>query len=339
MKTVSIDRLTSDFIFSGDPVIVTAVPNSFTENSTFRQVIIDVQCDIMPISGNRSFQFVVSATGNGEEVVLDISSALRSTLSQWQYEASSVVADGSVTYPYLQFYINAYEREMNEDGIVKDYASTKEPSGEDAYFKAYLGRVGEYDRWRYGDAKVISVEGNLIAPNGKAFLFTSKPEGEIFASGQLVCNAGLANNAVTTSFATTTANDARDRKVFLFVNSYGVFETVSVLTRESMSYEISSTRHSLSHSPSYTPKPNISTYKQGGGAIWQMSSGYVNRDWADWFASEFLMARHYWLRHDGKWLPVVVEPDGDTVIVADNNDPSLMAVSFTVRSAVSGSVR
>lgn len=339
MEKVSIGRLTTDFIFSGDPVIVTAVPNRFTDKSTFRQVVVDVQCKFAPTGGDRSFQFVVSATGNDEEVVLDISSALRSTLAGWQYDADSVKNGGSINYPYLQFYVNAHEREMTMDGIVTDYAATKEPSGDGVFYRAYLGRVGEYDRWRYGGATVISIDGSLVAPNGKAFSFTSKPEGEIFATGQLACNTKLTNNIVTTTFATAAANDTRERKVFLFVNSYGVFETISVLTREAMSYEVASARHSLSQSPSYTPKPSIAAYKQGGGAVWQMSSGYVNRDWADWFASEFLMARHYWMQHDGKWLPVVVEPDGDTVMVYDSNDPSLMAVNFTVRSAVSGSVR
>lgn len=325
MKTVSIGRLTSEFIFSGDPVVVSAVPNSFTEGSIFRQIVVDVQCDIMPISGNRSFQFVVAAIDNNKEVILDISSALRSTLSQWQYDASSVVDGARITYPYLQFYVTAHEREMTADGKVIDYSPTKEPSGEGVSFKSYLGRVGEYARW------------NGIKPDGRKF--SSKPAGEVFASGQLMCLATLAESGVTTTVAAAGTNYSSERKVFLFVNSYGVFETISVLTNESMSYEVSSTRLALSQPPSYIAKPAVSTHKQGGGAVWQMSSGYVNCDWADWFASEFLTARQYWMWHDGKWLPVVVEPDGDTVTVVDRNDPSLLSVNFTVRSAVSGSIR
>lgn len=325
MATVNIDRQTSDFIFSGDPVIVTVTPSSFTNGSTFRQVIVAVQCDIFPVRGNRAFQFVASATENGKDVSLDISSALRSTLAQWQYDTASVKAGGSISYPYLQFYVNAHEREMKSDGSVVDYASTKEPSGSNTFFRAYIGGVGEYARWQG------------VKPDGSKF--TSKPSGELLGSGQLTCSTRLTNNVVTTTFSSTSGNDARERKVFLFVNSYGVFETVSVLTSESLSYSISSSRHSLSTAPSYEAKPGISTYKQGGGAVWQMSSGYVSRDWADWFASEFLMANRYWMLHDGRWLPVTVEPDSDAVTVVELSDPSLMAVNFTVCSAVNGSVR
>lgn len=324
MKTAVVYMTGSDFALSGDPVVVSLCPNKYSDGSTFRQVIVDVECNLLGSSTMVTKTFALPGVDEWTFVECDISSALRSVLYKWEYDASIVESGNSVIYPCLEFCIKAHRREFTSYGTVKDYNSVKIPKESDRKYVAYLGRVGEYARWK-----------------GFSFgkIFTNKPAGEIFSSEQIVCKTSLADNVIKTTFSTSSGNDSRERKVFLFVNSYGVFETISVLTRESMGYEISSTRHSLSHSPSYTPKPNISTYKQGGGAVWQMSSGHVNRDWADWFASEFLMARHYWMRHDGKWLPVVVEPDGDTVVVADNNDPSLMAVSFTVRSAVSGSVR
>ena len=353
METVSIGRLTDDFILSGDPVVVTAVPNSFTVGSTFRQVVIRVYCETynIPSADNKTYEFIVSATGNGKEVVVDISSALRSALAGWEYSVKDVANGKSITYPYLKFYVEAHEREMKENGEVENYPSTKEPADieipsedetvetlsdeltdnpeeeEVAAFNAYLGRVGEYARW------------NGVKPDGSKF--SNKPSGEVFAASQLVSSTMLDGESVKSTFSVVSGGDIdnRERKVFLFVNSYGVFETVSVLTREALSYNVSSSRHALSQSPSYTPKPSISAYKQGGGAVWQMSSGYVNKEWAEWFATEFLMARHYWMQHDGKWLPVVVEPDGDTVMVVDRNDSSLMSVGFTVRAAVSGCVR
>ena len=94
METVNIGRLTDDFILSGDPVVVTAVPNSFTVGSTFRQVVIRVYCETynIPLADNKMREFIKPAIGNGKEVVVDISSALRSALAGWEYSVKDAEA-------------------------------------------------------------------------------------------------------------------------------------------------------------------------------------------------------------------------------------------------------
>ena len=82
----------------------------------------------------------------------------------------------------------------------------------------------------------------------------------------------------------------------------------------------------------------MTTHKSLGPATWRMSSGYVNRAWAEWFATEFLTAKHYWMRVDGRWLPVVVSPSENAATIYDRNDPSLRDVQFIVRAAVNGRV-
>jgi hypothetical protein len=67
-----------------------------------------------------------------------------------------------------------------------------------------------------------------------------------------------------------------------------------------------------------------------------MSSGWVNREWAQWFACEFLMAKHYWIPKGGRWLPVAITPDSDSIVTYDKNDPSLLAVNFTATAAIKG---
>ena len=130
--------------------------------------------------------------------------------------------------------------------------------------------------------------------------------------------------------------DTRDRTTILFVNSRGVFETISVVGYESEEYAVSAEVRSLVGDTSYRPSPYVTTHKEGGGASWKMSSGWVNREWAQWFAREFLMAKHYWIPKDGRWLPVAITPDSDSIVTYDKNDPSLLAVNFTVRAAIKG---
>lgn len=325
MATVSIGRLTTDFIFSEDPIIATITPKSFQSNSAFRQVIVEVAVDVLLSSGSVSAQehtFILNADENNTPVKVDISSSIRSALARWSYDADVVKSGATIEYPYAQFVVTAWEREYVDGTIVNHSSTSTEP------YKAYLGGVGEYERWK--------------SPTPSGLRLSSKPlSGEIRANGQVLCDSSLSESGLVKTAVSTASysGDYRRRTVFLFINSLGVFETISVQARESLGYEIASSRKRLSQPPSYAAKPGVIAHKQGGGAVWHFSSGYVNAEWADWFATSFLMAKRYWMFHDDRWLPVAVEPDSDTVIVYDSSDPSLVAVNFSVRSAVTGSVR
>ena len=334
MAHIDVSKFNNTFALSGSPMVVRVHDFQFGRNadgtpSLFRQVMVEVTAyydSILTDSNKRVFQFPVPVEVGASDVVCDISSAIRSSLAKYQYSTDGVAKNGNITYPNCAFIIRAWERELI-DGELKEHSPVQYPS-ESSLLHAGLGGMSQYERWKNSSVN-------------QTFSFSTKPTtGEIFANGQIVCSSALNGSSVKTTFSEASANiDSRERTVFLFVNSRGVFETVSALPRQSLGYGISSERKQLSQSPSYAPSPVITTHKEGGGAVWQMSSGYVDADWADWFASEFLMAKRYWLWHDGRWLPVAVEPDGDTVMVYDLNDPSLLAVNFTVRSALNGSIR
>ena len=70
----------------------------------------------------------------------------------------------------------------------------------------------------------------------------------------------------------------------------------------------------------------------------KMSSGTVSRAWADWWVTEFLMAKKYWMFYDGRWLPVTVTPVDDETLVYDRSEQRLPHVDFEVEIAVEGSV-
>lgn len=338
MAAIDISQFNNTFALSNSPMIVRLHTLKFGINSDeslslFRQVMLEVTTyyDSVLTGSNAKIgvrPFPIPVELGETEVICDISSAIRASLARYQYPTDSVVPGKTITYPNCSFKLKAWEREMI-DGEVVDRAFTLYPDNNGVYLHAGLGGLSQYERWRNPDVNAT-------------IRFSTKPSGEIYGRDQMYCSSALQEDGkvkTTVSAVESGVVDTRNRVTFLFVNSRGVFETISVLPYESLSYEVISSRKSLSQLPSYAPKPIATTHKQGGGAVWQMSSGYVSREWADWYASEFLMARQYWMWHDNKWLPVVVEPDSDTVMVADRNDPSLMAVNFTVRSAVSGSIR
>ena len=163
--------------------------------------------------------------------------------------------------------------------------------------------------------------------------------GEFAPTGHIYTQTSMASDGrlkTTLSALSGPSLDSRPGTVVLFVNSRGVYETVSIMASESEEYEMESNILSLVGAASYRPSPSIISKKEGGGAVWKMSSGYVNKDWAQWYAREFLMAERYWIRNENRWIPVAISPDSDSVMTYDKNDPSLLSVNFVVRSAIKG---
>lgn len=338
MAAIDISQFNNTFALSKSPMIVRLHTLNFGFNSDetpslFRQVMLEVTTyyDSVLTGSNAKIRvnpFPIPVESGDTEVVCDISSAIRASLARYQYPSDSVVPGNTITYPNCSFKLKAWEREMI-DGEVVDGASTLYPANDGVYLHAGLGGLSQYERWRNPDVNAT-------------IRFSTKPSGEIYGRDQVYCSSALQENGKVKTVVSVVESgvvDTRNRVTFLFVNSRGVFETISVLPYESLSYEVISSRKSLSQPPSYAPKPIATTHKQVVGAVWQMSSGYVSREWADWYASEFLMAKRYWMQFDGAWLPVTVEPTSDKVVVYDREDPSLMHVPFEVRAAVSGSVR
>lgn len=326
MATIDLSAINADFAFADNPMIAKAKDLTFTTGSIFRQVVFKVETFYNKSDSNkRTFMFAVNAEGGVTEVTCDISSALRSTFVQYQYSGDAVSSTGSITYPAVTFKVSVYTKWML-DGI----ADQSDPVTNNTTYIAFMGGLSDYERWS-GGATI-----NAAIPTS----FSTKPSGEIRDRGQLIATStyDAENRMVKTQFSTAQSGvlDARDRTTILFVNSRGVFDTISVVGNDSEEYEIASEVRSLVGATAYRPSPSVTTHKEGGGAVWKMSSGWVNKEWARWYAREFLMAKHYWIAKDGRWLPVAIVPESDSVVVYDKNDPSLLAVNFTMRSAIKG---
>lgn len=326
MATIDLSAVNANFAFAGNPIIVKAKNLGFTVGSIFRQVVFNVETYYNKSDSNkRTFTFPVPAEGGVTEVSCNISSALRSTFAAYQYNADAVSSTGSITYPAVTFTVSVYTKWML-DGI----ASQSETVTDKTTYIAFLGGLSDMERWSGGETK------NAAIPSS----FSTKPTGEIRDRGQLIATStyDAEGRVVKTQFSTAQSGvlDTRDRTTILFVNSRGVFETVSVVGNDSEEYAITSDVLSLVGATAYRPSPSVITKKEDGGAVWKMSSGWVSKAWAQWYAREFLMAGHYWIPKDGRWLPVSIVPESDSVVVYDKNDPSLLAVNFTVRSAVKG---
>ena len=67
-----------------------------------------------------------------------------------------------------------------------------------------------------------------------------------------------------------------------------------------------------------------------------MSSGYQTREWAEWWAMEFLMARQWWMRLNNMFLPVTVTPAQSDTGIYDRSKQQMPHVDFLVKLALEG---
>ena len=138
--------------------------------------------------------------------------------------------------------------------------------------------------------------------------------------------------------------DSQEYVDFLFVNRRGAVETCSGLMKEAMEMGVSTQQYGRVEGPSFKPTRSIMALGSDGRRSWNMSSGYVTRDWAEWWASEFLggKRKRWWMRWKGpgmtasKYVPVIVEPAKKSVTIYDRSKQNMAHVDFTVTLALEG---
>jgi len=130
---------------------------------------------------------------------------------------------------------------------------------------------------------------------------------------------------------------------FLFINRRGAVETCSGQTLESMGINVKVTQYSRTERPSFAPTRSLMAIGQDGRRSWQMSSGFVSREWAEWWAMEFLggKRKQWWMRYpigdaNGTYVPVIVEPAKQNIIIYDRAKQQMPHVDFTVTLALEG---
>ena len=140
----------------------------------------------------------------------------------------------------------------------------------------------------------------------------------------------------TSAHAPLVLRDSQDYIDFLFVNRRGAVETCSGLTKEAMNIDVESKTYTRVERPAFSPTRSIMAIASGGRRSWPMSSGYVTRDWAEWWTLEFLKGRRHWMLYKGRYVPVTIEPAKKSVSIYDRSKQQPPHVDFTVTLALEG---
>lgn len=120
-----------------------------------------------------------------------------------------------------------------------------------------------------------------------------------------------------------------------FINGFGAVENIAVRAKEKLTYEVSGETHSLVQGISTRPSDRRYASKSQPVGVYELSSGYVPKQWAEWYVQELLTSPRVWIQLAGKWVPALIEAEDDCVIY-DRTKPEMPHVDFTLRLAIDG---
>lgn len=157
-------------------------------------------------------------------------------------------------------------------------------------------------------------------------------------------NNGWGQDDYTEEHAPIVLRDNQDYIDFLFLNRRGAIETCSGMMKEAMNIDVDMKSYTRIERPTFKPSRSLMAIGNDGRRSWQMSSGYVTREWAEWWTMEFLggKRKRWWMKYKGPgqtsatYIPVIVEPAKKSINIYDKTKQQMPHVDFTVTLALEG---
>lgn len=337
--------------FTNDPVIVVVGTVEFPPESTVRVVRLDVIYD------DNGTDVVVGEfsgdAGVSSSLIFDISSALRTLWSGCDFSENVTYAQSAATDN--QTMSHAMEPIPYKLRVYTEYISSVDgylvttDSGDMAGGLCIPGGRTEMERSGavYNDISILE-SSNLY--NGDA---STKPHSspERVGSNSITSWVDIGQAGTTCYYYPASATPGQPSSTphapivirdtvpymdFLFVNRRGAVETCSAKMLESLDMTVEAKQYNRCEVPTYRPSRSIMSVATGGRRSWSMSSGYQTREWAEWWALEFLMARRHWMFYKGKYVPVTVTPSKKATSIYDRTKQQMPSVEFTVTLALEG---
>lgn len=315
--------------FASNPMMVhVAIGNDFGDSTIFRQ------CKVIVTINGREYPYD-SECNNGDIVSFDVSSAFRA-----QMEITSDIED--ITYPIISGTIRAELIALPKGSSeVVTIKSDDFGWGTDTTFYAIRGGVSIADRKKFG-TQYKAVENYAQNLSTKPNKIETRNIGDTIYKSSI----DLSNRAINQSTETlNTEGFSADgeiyveqnplRREFVFINSLGVLESCSAISREAVSMAVGRNNENIISAPSYIPNRRVYVDVNESKDIYEMSSGNLEREWIYWWTFEFLRSSNIWMKSDeGEFIPVEVEPKDDETTIYDRSSTALHGVEFTVRIGI-----
>ena len=339
--------------FSGSPVVIDINGLEWSGTSPFNIVKIN----ITDKDGNVVGDFHAD-TGGQSAISFDIESALKSIWAGYDFatEVSAATAALTATSVSGQTATRAYREYSLHlsteylDSTDKTFTTTE--SQEFTGGRCMIGALTEWERYNISakeDADASHWEHSNLRNGDASTKPTSSPErvGKSSITSWVDVNSDGTTSVFfpsavpvagdgTDQHAPLVLRDTQDYQDFLFVNRRGAVETASALTKESLNISAEVKAYNRIERPAFKPARPMMGIATGGRRSWEMSSGYVDRAWAEWWVQEFLQSPRHWMLMGGQWVPVTVEPSKKSVEIYNRTKQQMTHVDFTVTMALMG---
>lgn len=314
-------------VFCKDPIIITV--NTTAADTPVGALMPTVV--LVVTTDKEEYTFMAAFIGE-DEVRIDISSAFRA--EYMKQDAATPVSHKNGGYTPINARITAYIQYLYQGNTVKGPVSNVFPataSGEPLH--VLRGGVGDKQRLIIGNPceAVQRFKDNL----------SQKPDSaETVREGDNLYRStyDITLNRVETTTLDPSGQDvliapAKNRTSFLFINSFGVLESVSAQSLTEWTDGIRSDNLTALLKPAYTGGKQAFNFSTPLPPRCKLSSGYVNRAWAQWWTTEFLTARHCWIKTQIEGtditIPVRIEPEDEDIITHKTDAPHIPEVIFT----------
>lgn len=351
--------LTSGSILNGNPITLAVKPTVISGAPSFHRIILEVECGI---SGGNYEVIKMSSpvfAELGEDVTIDISSALRTFRDTYEYTPDAA------TYPMVKFNVKAYDEYMlngevrTSVGVVyfpQDPNALPAERRDEAYYRTIFGAFSDIERITSEPTKGVTMLSRkpTTTPHpavvGETFAYTppytteqkleqssalNPPQSKVVTiSKQGIQTLGYQNIYALSSSA------AKDRQSFRFINSFGVLESISVPRAYSKKLAITSNPYSVARPETFNSLSRATVRKQNNSESWLFQTDPLTEEWLSWYLHEFLMSEHVWMyvslpQGGGTWLPVTITPEEEITFI-DHTNSEVLSVMFTAKIDITG---
>ena len=332
-------------VFNGNPITFSVLPLKI-EGSTpaFHRMVFEVKCGIS--GGNYETIRLTEPvlTEDGAEVMVDISSALRSFRDSYQYSPEPGVM------PVVKFNVSAYDEYMINGNPGQTEPISYLPGSN--VKQTLFGGFSDYERLTAENNTMpvsrltrkptttpqLACVGETViyvAPYNPAIdIFSSKwdaPEAKAFT----ITKEGQQTVGDISIFAMPQSEAVR-RTEFRFINSFGVLESISVPRVYSKKLNITSTSYIVTRRETLRSFSREAVRKQNNQESWDFQTDPLDEAWLAWYLHEFLMSEHTWINIKGKFLPCTIIAE-EEITFQDETKQEMHSVSFTAKLDFCGS--
>ena len=332
-------------VFNGNPITFSVLPLKIEGRTpAFHRMVCEVKCGIS--GGNYETIRLTEPvlTEDGAEVMVDISSALRSFRDSYQYSPEPGVM------PVVKFNVSAYDEYMINGNPGQTEPISYLPGSN--VKQTLFGGFSDYDRLTAENNTMpvsrltrkptttpqLACVGETViyvAPYNPAIdIFSSKwdaPEANAFT----ITKEGLQTVGDISIFAMPQSEAVR-RTEFRFINSFGVLESISVPRVYSKKLNITSTSYIVTRRETLRSFSREAVRKQNNQESWDFQTDPLDEAWLAWYLHEFLMSEHTWINIKGKFLPCTIIAE-EEITFQDETKQEMHSVSFTAKLDFCGS--